>query len=276
MLALVLVGSACAAGPSARPGAVRPDRRPGRVRRRRDRGARSSTALLPPTSSERLRSAPRRPRAGRRGGRRAVGRRGRRGRAASAARSPCCGAATPRCSAPWPGGGSTSPSCGRAFTRSAPPPLAVIVMAYFTGMLANLLPLPGGVGGVEGGMIGALLAFDVAGGLAVVAVLTYRAFAFWLPTIPGADRLPAAAPRRSRSGRALLPAQPHELEPGDRDRGARDGGGDDLERWARPARRSRARTGARARPRRRPAARRTARRPAAPAGPPVPSSASTR
>ena len=34
-------------------------------------------------------------------------------------------------------------------------------------------------------MIGAFLAFDVAGGLAVVAVLTYRAIAFWLPTVPG-------------------------------------------------------------------------------------------
>lgn len=29
-------------------------------------------------------------------------------------------------------------------------------MAYFTGMLGNVLPLPGGLGGVEGGMIGAL------------------------------------------------------------------------------------------------------------------------
>jgi len=66
-----------------------------------------------------------------------------------------------------------------------PPSMAVIVMAYFTGMLGNLLPLPGGVGGVEGGMIAAFLAFDVAGGLAVVSVLTYRAFAFWLPTVPG-------------------------------------------------------------------------------------------
>ena len=66
-----------------------------------------------------------------------------------------------------------------------PPPTAVIVMAYFTGMLGNLLPLPGGVGGVEGGMIGAFLAFGVPGGLAVAAVLTYRAFAFCLPTVPG-------------------------------------------------------------------------------------------
>ena len=66
------------------------------------------------------------------------------------------------------------------------PPWPVIVQAYFVGMLGNLLPLPGGVGGVDGGMIGAFIAFGVDGSLAVVAVLTYRAFAFWLPTIPGA------------------------------------------------------------------------------------------
>jgi uncharacterized membrane protein YbhN (UPF0104 family) len=35
-------------------------------------------------------------------------------------------------------------------------------------------------------MIGAFLAFGVPDGLAVVVVLTYRAFSFWLPTIPGA------------------------------------------------------------------------------------------
>jgi uncharacterized protein (TIRG00374 family) len=74
-------------------------------------------------------------------------------------------------------------ACFHAFGE--PPPVAVVVMSYFTGMLANVLPLPGGVGGVEGGMIAALLAFGVTGGLAVVAVLTYRAFAFWLPTVPG-------------------------------------------------------------------------------------------
>jgi putative heme transporter len=52
-------------------------------------------------------------------------------------------------------------------------------------MPGNVVPLPGGVGGVEGAMIGAFLAFGVAGGLAVVAVLSYRAFAFWLPMVPG-------------------------------------------------------------------------------------------
>jgi len=67
----------------------------------------------------------------------------------------------------------------------SPPPFTVIWMAYFVGMLGNLLPLPGGFGGVEGGMIGALVAFGVDFRLTVLAVLSYRAISFWLPTFPG-------------------------------------------------------------------------------------------
>lgn len=67
-----------------------------------------------------------------------------------------------------------------------PPGVAVVVMAYFVGMLGNLLPLPGGVGGVDGGMIGALIGFGVPAEQALVGVLAYRAIAFWLPTLPGA------------------------------------------------------------------------------------------
>jgi uncharacterized protein (TIRG00374 family) len=73
--------------------------------------------------------------------------------------------------------------CLHAFGGS--PPVAVVVMAYFVGMIANTLPVPGGVGAVDGGMIGALIAFDVDSGLAIVGVLSYRFFAFWLPIIPG-------------------------------------------------------------------------------------------
>jgi len=66
------------------------------------------------------------------------------------------------------------------------PPFTVIWMAYFIGTLGNLLPLPGGLGGVEGGMIGAFAAFGVDFNLSVLAVLTYRGISFWLPTLPGA------------------------------------------------------------------------------------------
>lgn len=74
-------------------------------------------------------------------------------------------------------------ACFHAF--GDPPTWPVIVMAYFVGFLGNLLPLPGGIGGVDGGMIGAFVAFGVRQDV-VAVVLTYRLFAFWLPTIPGA------------------------------------------------------------------------------------------
>ncbi len=75
-------------------------------------------------------------------------------------------------------------ACFHAFGAS--PDKGVIVMAYFVGWLGNTLPLPGGIGGVEGGLIGAFSAFGVNVETAVVAVLAYRAFSFWLPTLPGA------------------------------------------------------------------------------------------
>jgi len=64
-------------------------------------------------------------------------------------------------------------------------PVAVLVMGYFLGTLGSLLPLPGGIGGVEGGMIGAFAAFGISADKAVIAVLAYRAISFWLPTFPG-------------------------------------------------------------------------------------------
>ncbi len=73
--------------------------------------------------------------------------------------------------------------CFHAFGTVVPP--AVLVVGYFLGTLGSLLPLPGGIGGVEGGMIGAFAAFGLPAGTAVIAVLAYRAISFWLPTLPG-------------------------------------------------------------------------------------------
>ena len=75
-------------------------------------------------------------------------------------------------------------ACFEAFGDA--PSAAVLAVAFFVGMLANLLPLPGGVGGVDGGMVGALIAFGVEPELALLAVLGYRGFVFWLPIVPGA------------------------------------------------------------------------------------------
>ena len=65
-----------------------------------------------------------------------------------------------------------------AAALGAPPSLAVVVLAYFLGQIANTVPVPGAV---SGGMVGVLLAFGVEADLALAAVLAYRAVAIWLP-----------------------------------------------------------------------------------------------
>jgi uncharacterized protein (TIRG00374 family) len=100
-------------------------------------------------------------------------------------------------------------ACFHAFGN--PPPLAVIIQGFFVGFLGNLLPLPGGIGGVDGGMIGAFAAFGLPIGLVVPAVLAYRVLTFWLPTIPGAIayfqlRRTVARWREERRGPGDLPA----------------------------------------------------------------------
>ena len=72
----------------------------------------------------------------------------------------------------------------RAFGHS--PPGAVLVTGYYVDTAGNVLPLPGGIGGVEAGMIGAFVGFRVKASLATLAVLGYRTISYWLPTVPGA------------------------------------------------------------------------------------------
>ena len=59
-----------------------------------------------------------------------------------------------------------------------PPPLAVVVLAYFVGQVANTIPIPGAV---SGGIVGVLIAFGVETDLALASVLAYRSVAIWLP-----------------------------------------------------------------------------------------------
>jgi uncharacterized membrane protein YbhN (UPF0104 family) len=93
----------------------------------------------------------------------------------------------------------------RAFGEA--PPAAVLVLAYFLGLVGNALPFLGSVGGVDGGMIAALVAFGANPAASVVAVIVYRLFSCWAPTVPGAIafarlRRRVAAWQREDSGEA--------------------------------------------------------------------------
>jgi uncharacterized membrane protein YbhN (UPF0104 family) len=61
------------------------------------------------------------------------------------------------------------------------PPIAVIVMGYLVGSLGSLLPLPAGIGAVEGGLIGALALYGAPLLPAAGAVLLYRGISLVVP-----------------------------------------------------------------------------------------------
>ena len=65
------------------------------------------------------------------------------------------------------------------------PPLTVVLMGYLIGQLGGLLPLPGGIGGIDGGLIGTLIVYGVPAAGTAAAVLAYRLILFWLPLIAG-------------------------------------------------------------------------------------------
>lgn len=65
-------------------------------------------------------------------------------------------------------------------------PLGVVVMGFFIGMAANLIPFaPAGVGAVDAGLIGTFVLFGFPEEQVFAAILIYRLVAFWLPIPPG-------------------------------------------------------------------------------------------
>jgi uncharacterized membrane protein YbhN (UPF0104 family) len=67
----------------------------------------------------------------------------------------------------------------------ASPPIFIITLGYFLGLIGNALPFLGSLGGVDGGMIGALVALGAAAPVTIAAVVVYRLISCWLPTVPG-------------------------------------------------------------------------------------------
>jgi uncharacterized protein (TIRG00374 family) len=65
------------------------------------------------------------------------------------------------------------------------PPLTVILMGYLIGQLGGLLPIPGGVGGVDLGLIGCLIAYGAPAAGTAAAVFGYHLILFWLPLVVG-------------------------------------------------------------------------------------------
>ena len=66
------------------------------------------------------------------------------------------------------------------------PPLTILLMGYLIGQLGGLLPIPGGIGGIDGGLLGTFIVYGAPAATTAAAVLAYRVILFWLPLIVGA------------------------------------------------------------------------------------------
>ena len=107
------------------------------------------------------------------------------------------------------------------------PPIAIVAIAYLIGELGGLIPVPGGIGGIDAGLVGTLVLYHLPIASAAGAVLAYRAIALWVPTVVGgamffrlrrtlrdeAHEIAVCAPQTEMEiiglGRVVIHADPH-------------------------------------------------------------------
>jgi uncharacterized membrane protein YbhN (UPF0104 family) len=80
------------------------------------------------------------------------------------------------------------------------PPIGVVVMGYLVGSLAGALPIPAGLGAVDGGLIGALVLYGAPVAPAAAAVLLYRGISLAVPAVLGAIGCTCSTTARRRCG----------------------------------------------------------------------------
>jgi uncharacterized membrane protein YbhN (UPF0104 family) len=64
-------------------------------------------------------------------------------------------------------------------------PVATLLLAYLIGYLATAIPIPGGLGVLDGGLAAALVLYHVPSTAALGGVLLYHALALWIPALSG-------------------------------------------------------------------------------------------
>jgi len=65
------------------------------------------------------------------------------------------------------------------------PPLAAVVLAYQIAYLSNVIPVPGGIGVLDGSMVGMLVLYGMDATVATAATLAYHAISLWVPAVWG-------------------------------------------------------------------------------------------
>jgi uncharacterized protein (TIRG00374 family) len=101
----------------------------------------------------------------------------------------------------------------RAFGFS--PPFGIVVLAYLIGQLGGNIPIPGGIGGLDAGLIGVFVIYHQPLAVTTAAVLIYHAIALWVPALLGSVafvKLRSTLSRNDRPAAMCAPlAEPTEV-----------------------------------------------------------------
>src|SRR5205085_419661 len=73
--------------------------------------------------------------------------------------------------------------CFRAFGHS--PAVGMLALGYLIGQLGGNIPVPGGIGGLDGGLIGVFVLYHQPLAPTTAAVLIYHAIVLWIPALLG-------------------------------------------------------------------------------------------
>jgi uncharacterized protein (TIRG00374 family) len=92
------------------------------------------------------------------------------------------------------------------------PPVGTLILGYLIGQLGNLIPLPGGIGGTEGALIGVFALYGVGFSDSTAAVLLYRLFQLAIPALLGAPAFVMLRRKLMRADRPALVCAPLALE----------------------------------------------------------------
>ncbi len=98
-------------------------------------------------------------------------------------------------------------ACFRALGAS--PPVAILALAYLIGELGGLIPVPGGIGGVDAGLVGTLALYHVPIISAAGAVLAYRAIALTVPVVLGVPAFAALRRTLRDEAKRVAMCAPH-------------------------------------------------------------------
>jgi uncharacterized protein (TIRG00374 family) len=91
------------------------------------------------------------------------------------------------------------------------PPVAPLVLAYQIGYLSNFIPVPGGIGVLDGSLIGMLVLYGMGGTVATAATLVYHAIALWVPAVWGTVAFVVL--QKTKKQPVVLRNPPEELHP---------------------------------------------------------------